>query len=147
MRSFAGILSFALLFLLVLAVRVTAEASPRGLSDAVPANAGPQPSGWNRKRSVPRGCTVAGFTRCEVGTGRYGWECIDTSTTLDACGSCDNDCSAIPYVGSVSCVRGQCQVLSCRKGFELEYDNGKPICTPSTKQGYMIVEADMKIMN
>lgn len=46
------------------------------------ATAGPQPSGY-RKRSVPRGCTVAGHTRCEVRTGRGGWECIDINTTLE----------------------------------------------------------------
>ncbi|KAF8605335.1 hypothetical protein BDV93DRAFT_57852 [Ceratobasidium sp. AG-I] len=166
MRSFTSILSAVLL---VLAAQVAAQGSPRGLSNAagsVVARDGndcppgqqydgnschpakPKPSGgYSKKRSVPRGCTVAGHTRCEVGKGSLGWECIDTSNTLDACGSCDNDCSAIPYVGSVSCIKGQCQVSSCRKGFELEYLNGKPTCMPTTKQGYMIIEADMKLMN
>lgn len=112
-----------------------------------PATTGPTPSGIFKKRSIPRGCSSRQHTMCEIKTGRGGWECIDTSTTLDACGSCDNDCSAIPYVGNVRCVRGQCQVSSCRKGFALQQVDGKAICVPTSKYAYAIFESDMKLMD
>lgn len=111
-----------------------------------PATTGPQPSGY-RKRNVPRGCTVPGHTRCEVKSGRGGWECIDTNTTLDACGSCDNDCSATPYAGDVSCVGGQCQVSSCQKGFKIQHIDGTSKCVPTTKHGYMLFEANMGLLH
>ncbi|KAG8756404.1 hypothetical protein FRC12_010589 [Ceratobasidium sp. 428] len=111
-----------------------------------PATTGPQPSGSFGKRSFPRGCTLKSHTRCEVKTERGGWECIDTNTTLDACGSCDNDCSAIPYVGTVQCVKGKCQVSSCREEFALHNIDGYPSCIPTTKHAYAIFEADTKLM-
>lgn len=66
-------------------------------------------------------------------------ECIDTQSELESCGGCVNgdytsdltassnitwsgvDCTAIPgvSVGSVSCVRGQCVVSRCRRGYRL----------------------------
>ncbi|CAE6513448.1 unnamed protein product [Rhizoctonia solani] len=106
-----------------------------------PSNTGPAPTGL-RKRMVPRGCSNRKHTMCEVQSGRGGWECIDTKTALDACGSCTNDCSAIPYVGDVKCVAGKCQVASCRGGFSLEYTNGVPSCIPTTKQAFLIYERD-----
>ncbi|CEL63666.1 hypothetical protein RSOLAG1IB_05427 [Rhizoctonia solani AG-1 IB] len=109
-----------------------------------PITTGPVPTGL-RKRSVPRGCSNRKHTMCEVKSGRGGWECIDTEVTLDACGSCDNDCSAIPYVGEVKCVIGKCQVTTCRKGFSVQYVDGVPSCIPSTKQAFFIFEKDMNL--
>ncbi|KAF8760398.1 Si dkey-21a6.5 [Rhizoctonia solani] len=107
-----------------------------------PATTGPVPTGL-RKRTVPRGCSNRRHTMCEVKSGRGGWECLDTETTLDACGSCDNDCSAIPYVGDVKCVAGKCQVATCLKGFNVQYVDETPSCIPTTKQAFLIFERDM----
>lgn len=56
--------------------------------------------------------------------GARGFECIDTSSDLEACGGCPGDggavdCSALPHVGVVGCVNGACRVSSCKRGFVL----------------------------
>ncbi|CAE7233453.1 unnamed protein product [Rhizoctonia solani] len=111
-----------------------------------PATTGPVPTGL-LKRSVPRGCSNRRHTMCEVKSGRGGWECIDTKITLDACGSCDNDCSSIPYVGDVKCLAGKCQVVTCREGFSVQYVDGVPSCIPVTKKAFLIFERDMNLAN
>lgn len=84
----------------------------------------------------------ASYSECLVNaatpTTLASFECIDTQTELESCGGCVNgvytgqdtasnitssgvDCTAIPGVsfGSVSCVRGQCVVSRCRRGYHL----------------------------
>lgn len=121
---------------------VCVDSNVTKMQTTCPATTGPLPTGL-LKRSSPRGCSNRRHTMCEVKSGRGGWECIDTKTTLDACGSCDNDCSAIPYVGDVKCTAGKCQVSTCRDGFSVQYVDGVPSCIPTTKQAFLIFERDM----
>ncbi|KAJ8502614.1 hypothetical protein ONZ45_g11591 [Pleurotus djamor] len=64
-----------------------------------------------------------------------GYTCVDIMNDLESCGGCaeanldgersndgGRDCTAIPHVGSVSCIRGQCIIASCVRGYELASD-------------------------
>jgi hypothetical protein len=70
-----------------------------------------------RKRDLPFGGRCShGMTECPTRNG--GWECLDTSRDLEACGGCPYtsegvDCSSIPGADSVTCVEGKCKVRSC----------------------------------
>ncbi|KAG8950078.1 hypothetical protein FRC03_012966 [Tulasnella sp. 419] len=51
-------------------------------------------------------------------------ECVFPQTDLENCGGCSSlgqgmNCAAIEGVKSTTCVTGQCQVFSCRKGYKL----------------------------
>lgn len=115
----------------------------------------PSPSGLARRRTVAARAIIQaelatfrdcprGLEACSIpGSGRA-YECLDTSTELEACGGCvdgyfdeqmgtgravgravGTDCSTIDGValGGVSCVGGRCQVTSCRRGYRLQ--NGR----------------------
>ncbi|RSH94068.1 hypothetical protein EHS25_006722 [Saitozyma podzolica] len=74
-----------------------------------------------------------GLTPCNVEGAPDAFECIDTSTELESCGGCmygayNNatapagvDCSTLAGVplGASTCTRGQCEVFTCDKGYEL----------------------------
>ncbi|OCF55453.1 hypothetical protein L486_06936 [Kwoniella mangroviensis CBS 10435] len=83
-------------------------------------------------------CPV-GMEKCSIGTlGLNQWECIDTKSDIESCGGCmyptpsetnplaistGTDCTSLPGTNGVSCVKGQCQIQSCLKGFKLS-NNG-----------------------
>ncbi|EIN12496.1 hypothetical protein PUNSTDRAFT_49803 [Punctularia strigosozonata HHB-11173 SS5] len=56
-----------------------------------------------------------------------GFECVDVQHDLESCGGCvtngqtfgdgGRDCSAIPNVDSVSCMKGQCIIEQCASGY------------------------------
>ncbi|GFZ45620.1 hypothetical protein JCM24511_03348 [Saitozyma sp. JCM 24511] len=74
-----------------------------------------------------------GLTACNVEGAPDAFECIDTSTELESCGGCmygayNNatasagvDCSTLAGVplGASTCTRGECEVFTCDKGYEL----------------------------
>jgi len=68
-----------------------------------------------RKRAV---VCPTGLTPCPA---YRGFECLDTTADLEACGGCPfeggDDCSAIPNSDRVQCVQGKCEIISCRRGF------------------------------
>jgi hypothetical protein len=73
----------------------------------------------SRKRAPCSG----GAELCPVPAAK-GFECVDTSTSLEACGACpfqpgSVDCTAIPGVAGVQCVHGECRVESCVRGHVL----------------------------
>lgn len=95
---------------------------------------GSSPSGGAQRRSQsiqarPKQCQK-GYEACPISGVFWGvvnartYECVDTQNDLESCGGCvDNDsangernikggrdCSAIPNVDSVRCVRGQCVI-------------------------------------
>ena len=105
-------------------------------------------------------CTGQGASACGVLGTRDGWECIDTMSDLESCasffclfatclfseqsagGGCviplgqeaasGTDCSALPGVQDVSCVRGKCVVERCQEGFALlPADNSR--CEPTKR--------------
>lgn len=65
-------------------------------------------------------------TACAIGKG---WECIDTTSSLDSCGGCmgsgGENCLSITGALGVGCFESKCQVSSCFPGFTLS--NGKCI--------------------
>jgi hypothetical protein len=76
-------------------------------------------SGGNSRRSH---MCPPGREYCRAG--RSGWECLDTSSDLEACGGCPYsgvgvDCSALPGAGSVACVEGKCVIQTCDQGYTL----------------------------
>lgn len=53
-----------------------------------------------------------------------GFECLDTTTSLEACGKCpfqpgSVDCTILPGVEAVACVDGQCVIEACASGYVL----------------------------
>ncbi|KAF8147746.1 hypothetical protein K438DRAFT_1625980 [Mycena galopus ATCC 62051] len=91
------------------------------------------PSTYYAKRDLsgPQDCS-AGQTACPIpGRGAKSWECIDTQSELESCGGCiysddlprssphGKDCTAIPGVSDVSCVKGQCVIRKCISGYNL----------------------------
>lgn len=82
--------------------------------------------------SMPVPLVARGFTKCSPGLTACpipngGFECIDTSKDLEACGGCPLidepeagvDCSSLPGVNEVACIRGECVVESCAPSFKL----------------------------
>lgn len=56
-----------------------------------------------------------------------GYECIDTSLSLESCGGCASvgqgrDCTAIPGAVGVGCGGGECIIFSCEHGYSLSLD-------------------------
>lgn len=132
----------------------------KDMGDLIPATCGPVvgriysiddvaplPSGFARKRMLAarhqaeveldthRDCP-RGYDACVIpGTGGRAYECLDTTTELEACGGCidgyfdervsngtiGTDCTTIQgaALGGASCVNGRCQVTRCRKGYRL----------------------------
>lgn len=41
-----------------------------------------------------------------------------SSTDINNCGSCNNDCTALPNTNSTTCMGGSCMITSCDSGFE-----------------------------
>ncbi|CAE6525318.1 unnamed protein product [Rhizoctonia solani] len=78
---------------------------------------GDTPSGAY-KRSIMKTCPY-GTTRCEVKSGRGGFECVDTLNSLETCGGCDNDCSVLEGTNQVQCLKGHCVIKSCSSGYNL----------------------------
>ncbi|RDB21986.1 Protein priA [Hypsizygus marmoreus] len=77
-------------------------------------------------------CKDGGQTACGViSRNAKSWECIDTQNDLESCGGCiiplhsqlsspeGEDCTAIPGVSDVSCIRGGCVVHRCRPGYDI----------------------------
>ncbi|KAF9467646.1 hypothetical protein BDZ94DRAFT_1155707 [Collybia nuda] len=86
------------------------------------------PSG-HVKRDTHKGCQQ-GLTACGVlGRNAKSWECVNTQDDLESCGGCiiplhlgqeeGVDCTAIPGISDVSCVRGRCDVHRCMPGYEI----------------------------
>lgn len=52
------------------------------------------------------------------------YECVDVQRDLEACGGCPGvdgvDCTSLEGVNDVACVRGECEVRSCERGYRLE---------------------------
>jgi hypothetical protein len=53
-----------------------------------------------------------------------GFECLNTSSDLEACGGCpfqqgSVDCTSLPGVDHVECIGGECKVNSCARGWVL----------------------------
>ncbi|KAF7328887.1 hypothetical protein MVEN_02518400 [Mycena venus] len=88
------------------------------------------PSSYLTKRDLWGGhkCPT-GFTACHIpGRNANSWECLDTETDLESCGGCPSlysdslpgkDCTAIPGVSDVSCIKGNCVIHKCMAGFDL----------------------------
>lgn len=63
--------------------------------------------------------------------GKQGWECTNTTDSLESCGGCTigyngakpdqgaADCSLIPGVNTVGCNNGACKVESCNAGYRV----------------------------
>lgn len=52
------------------------------------------------------------------------YECLDTQSDLQSCGGCASlgqgkDCTLINGAKWMGCVKGQCEIYSCAKGFKL----------------------------
>jgi len=106
------------------------------------------PSSTPSKRQLRRGderCSK-GRTACGAYRGSLRqWDCVDTKSDLENCGGCavpihpltpiGTDCSALPGIFDVSCVKGTCIISRCEMGYNLSWDRSS--CIPST----MIVES------
>ncbi|GAA6058790.1 hypothetical protein JCM10212_001906 [Sporobolomyces blumeae] len=83
------------------------------------------PSGRARTRRnadaalFKRNVCPSSHTACPI-EGQKGFECIDTSSNLEQCGSCASsggvDCTSLPNVEAVGCVAGVCEIWSCAEG-------------------------------
>ena len=75
------------------------------------------PSGLPARKKRTQNC-MRGLTSCFHYSGRGGWDCIDTQSDAESCGGCvgpdalDNgeDCTAIPNVNVVNCVKSKCMI-------------------------------------
>ncbi|KAG8993300.1 hypothetical protein FRB90_000727 [Tulasnella sp. 427] len=78
-----------------------------------------------------------GHKKCPLYSGVGGFDCVDVKNDPEQCGGCvaidgitnsstpgdeGQDCTAIPNVSIVNCVKGKCIVASCRKGFTKSSD-------------------------
>lgn len=66
----------------------------------------------------------AALAACPVDAHSTDYECLDTQSDLQSCGGCatldqGKDCTAIKGAKWMGCVKGQCEVYSCAKGFKL----------------------------
>lgn len=93
----------------------------------------PMPSAHPKRDWVPRSNCGFGQRACPVyKNGRIiDWNCVDSETDLFSCGGCvefggegaplgvdtGRDCSTIPFVNDVACVKGKCQIGSCESGY------------------------------
>lgn len=88
--------------------------------------------------SLTRACPIPGSKNFESFTHSHnqiadflsakgGYECIDTSLSLESCGGCASvgqgrDCTAIPGAVGVGCGGGECIIFSCEHGYSLSLD-------------------------
>ncbi|KAI0724529.1 hypothetical protein C8T65DRAFT_5528 [Cerioporus squamosus] len=82
-----------------------------------------------------RSCPVYGYTYSGRGYLKA-YECVEVQKDLESCGGCvandspfgektangGRDCSAIPYVDSVTCQRGSCVIERCTSGYAVSTD-------------------------
>ncbi|KAJ7624720.1 hypothetical protein FB45DRAFT_924085 [Roridomyces roridus] len=86
---------------------------------------------WGRE--AQKSCKT-GWTACGIpgSSSSRAWECIDTSSDLESCGGCTADtissltgsttgvdCTLIPDVADVACIKGKCAVRRCLPGFKV----------------------------
>ncbi|WVQ93646.1 hypothetical protein IAU59_000722 [Kwoniella sp. CBS 9459] len=94
-----------------------------GTSSCINPNTQTCVSGAPRTRAQRRsfGDCPEGLTACKLGS--HAWECLDTSSDLEACGACPGeggvDCSEIAGASHTSCQAGQCNVTRCLRGYSL----------------------------
>ncbi|GAA5996134.1 hypothetical protein JCM5350_000499 [Sporobolomyces pararoseus] len=80
------------------------------------------PSGRARARrnlSARNACPSLSEQRCATAGG---FECIDTSSDLENCGACGNDCSSIEGVSAASCSNSVCEIWACADGYVYSAD-------------------------
>ncbi|KAL0947917.1 hypothetical protein HGRIS_010550 [Hohenbuehelia grisea] len=95
----------------------------------------PCPSGVCERAIRRRRTTLCrkGFSPCgTLGRGAKAYDCVDTQNDLESCGGCtvpfsDDeatgvDCSAIPGIADVACIKGGCAVSRCMPGFSVSHD-------------------------
>ncbi|GAA5871762.1 hypothetical protein JCM16303_000857 [Sporobolomyces ruberrimus] len=74
----------------------------------------------NARRNL---CPAAHEEACVV-EGTSGFECVDTTSSLEQCGGCASqggvDCTTLAGVESVGCNAGVCEVYSCSEGFTFD---------------------------
>ncbi|KAK0208200.1 protein priA [Desarmillaria ectypa] len=94
------------------------------------------PSGYHgghRKRDIHKSRSASlcpfGLDACPIAglTGNGDYECIDTSSDLEACGGCPSlgqgeDCTAISGAWNVACENRRCQVYTCVPGYTRSSD-------------------------
>ncbi|WOO84261.1 Protein priA [Vanrija pseudolonga] len=93
----------------------------------------PQP----KRRSLSTKCP-RGYDKCALPTG--GFDCVDVDNDLESCGGCPSygddedsvnargvDCSVLPGVASVACVKGECRVGSCLRKHRLVHNACLPV--------------------
>ncbi|GAA5990024.1 hypothetical protein JCM10908_002425, partial [Rhodotorula pacifica] len=93
-------------------------------SDSAPAltyqKAAPPLARRARNRPVLPSLCPSGLTLCQLGGGA-GYECIDTDLNLEQCGACASDggvdCTTLPGVAAVGCIKGYCRVWACEPGW------------------------------
>jgi hypothetical protein len=103
----------------------------------------------SRRRSVALDRCDHGLAVCNVSQGKTSvFECVDTQASLERCGSCDNDCSAVSLSTSlasctmtyasqiqgsddVTCIAGACHINSCSPEFTLAQNGTECIRTSS----------------
>ncbi|KAG8936454.1 Dihydroxyacetone synthase [Tulasnella sp. 418] len=100
-------------------------------------NPGPSPKPNNpHRRDVHNRC-ARGYKRCALLHGRGGFDCVDIANDVESCGGCidftnsegsGKDCTAIEGANDVQCVKGQCAVRSCKRGYVLNASGG---CDPA----------------
>ncbi|KAF9005083.1 hypothetical protein BDQ17DRAFT_1353759 [Cyathus striatus] len=97
-----------------------------------------------------------GHTACGIwGRNAHAWECVDIQNDLESCGGCmvslnpglpdadGVDCTAIPGVADVSCVRGACVVNRCMPGYDL--NSSKSSCIYSEEKDPILLAAQYSI--
>lgn len=114
-------------------------------------------AGGSRKRSVKdrsrfacrqpfTACPVSHFLSRDEVASSYGggFECVDTTADLESCGGCTTpfkgnalgvDCTALPFVNSVTCLSGRCIVESCAPGFVPSSDGHKCVEKSQVRYG------------
>lgn len=87
---------------------------------------------WKRKAHCDSGYTACGvYWSSRLTSDAY--ECVDTKNDLESCGGCSiplhrgsplgTDCTSLPGVADVSCMKGSCYVHKCMPGYQLAVDN------------------------
>jgi len=78
-------------------------------------------------KRCPQGLSVCGV----LGRSTNAWDCVDTQSDLESCGGCaiplrgngphgdGEDCTSLPGVSDVSCIRGECMVHRCMPGYDI----------------------------
>ncbi|KAG8893411.1 hypothetical protein FRB99_001962 [Tulasnella sp. 403] len=90
---------------------------------------GPEPSHKPKAKRSDSSCPK-GSKLCPRLSGTGGNQCVNVANDAESCGGCvgfdslgnddtGRDCTAIPAVSVSRCVRGQCVIDTCRKGYKL----------------------------